>query len=134
MCTAQGWKPSGDKARTLKRIIKKQKQLAQGQEALRQVLESKLGPKTRADGPAAQLRRFYTDNYPALDRFDRLWYEMRFRTHPRDWHSHFCWSLLHVAVINARSVWCAFQGERIPLKDFLEQLIARYAAIQREQS
>lgn len=130
MCTSQGWKPSGDKSRILKRIVKKQKQLSQGKEALVQLLESKIGPKTPNGGPAAQVRRFYTDNYPALDRFDRLWYEMRFRTHPRDWHSHFCWSFLHVAVINARSVWCAIRGERIPLKAFLERLVSRFAETQ----
>jgi hypothetical protein len=84
MCTAQGWKPSGDKARIVKRIIKKQKQLAQGKEAVVQVLENKIGPKEGSAGPASQLRRFYANNYKALDQFDRFWYEIRFRAHPRD--------------------------------------------------
>ena len=130
MCAAQGWKPSGDKARIVNRVAKKQKQLAQGKEALVQVLENKIGPKEGSAGPAAQVRRFYTDNYQALDQFDRLWYEIRFRTHPRDWESHFCWSLLHTAVVNARSVWCRLHDQRVPLKVFLSRLVAGFAETQ----
>jgi hypothetical protein len=107
--------------------VKKLAALTQGKAGVESLLEAKLGPKTATDGPSAQLRRFYTNNYSALDRFDRLWYEMRFFIRPRDWETHFCWSLLHSAVINARAAWCAAHGERVPLKQFLSRLVAKFA-------
>lgn len=100
----------------------------EGRAGMESLLESKIGEPTAKEGPSSQLRRFYTNNYGALDRFDRLWYEMRYLIRPRDWESHFCWSLLHAAVINARSVWCAAREQRIPLRDFLQSLIATFAA------
>src|SRR5689334_2406498 len=104
MCTAQGWKGTGDKAKVLKRIVKMLKGLLQGKEGVASLIGSKIGEATKSGGASAQLRRFYTNNYGALDRFDRLWYEMKFVAHPRDWESHFCWSLLHSAVVNARAI------------------------------
>lgn len=95
--------------------------------ALVSLIESKVGPKASSDDTSAPLRRFYTNNYGVLDRFDRLWYEMRFRIRPRDWESHFCWSLLHAAVLNARAAWCAAHRERVPLKNFLERLVTSFA-------
>ncbi len=99
---------------------------ATGRDALMGRVQSRVGPPTTTDGPAAQLRRFYTNNYGALDRFDRLWYEMRFLERPHDWESHFVWSLLHTAVVNARAAWCAAHNERLPLMTFLQRLIASY--------
>jgi hypothetical protein len=128
MCTAQGWKPTGDKQRVLKRVVKKAKQQLAGKEGVTSLIESKIGSPTKVDGSSSQLRRFYTNNYPALDRFDRLWYEMRFFIRPRDWESHFCWSLLHTAVINARSVWCAVSDRRVSMVEFLSGLVSAFAA------
>ena len=127
MCSAQKWKPTGVKSRIIKRIVKKLKGVSQGKEGLVALLESKVGAKTSTDGSSALLRRFYTNNYSALDRFDRLWYEMRFIRGPRDWESHFCWSLLHSAVINSRTAWCAAHGDRVPLKTFLKRLVSAFA-------
>lgn len=127
MCTSQGWKPTGDKPRVLKRVIKKLTQLLEGREGVAALVESKIGLPTTKGGSSSLLRRFYTKNYPALDRFDRLWYEMRFFIRPKDWQSHFCWSLLHSTVVNARSVWCATRGERIPMLSFLRNLVDSYS-------
>jgi hypothetical protein len=123
MCTAQGWKPTGEKPRVLKRVVKKLKLLLEGREGVEALIESKIGEPSKGTGTSAQLRRFYTDNYPTLDRFDRLWYEMRFLTRPRDWESHFCWSLLHATVVNARSVWCSAQENRVSMIEFLQALV-----------
>lgn len=128
MCAAQGWKPTGDKQKVLKRIVKKVKEQAEGRDGVDTLVEGKVGAPTASAGSSSQLRRFYTNNYPALDRFDRLWYEMKFLAHPRDWESHFCWSLLHAAVVNARSVWCAAHGQRVTMIDFLRALVASYVS------
>jgi hypothetical protein len=98
----------------------------EGKEGVEALIESKLGAPTKTDGTSSQLRRFYTNNYPALDRFDRLWYEMRFLIRPRDWESHFCWSLLHATVVNARSVWCAASNKRVTMIEFLRNLVDCY--------
>ena len=126
MCTAQKWKPTGDKPKVLRRVVKKLKLQLEGQDGIKLLVESKIGSPTASQGSSAQLRRFYTDNYPALDRFDRLWYEMRFVIRPRDWESHFCWSFIHATVVNARSVWCAANDKRVSMIDFLKGLVKAY--------
>ena len=107
----------------LKRVVKKFGEVLQGQQGVESLVLNKIGDPTAAAGSSSQLRRFYTRNYPALDRFDRLWYEMEFIPDPRDWQSHFCWSLLHATVVNTRSVWCSANESRVPLKLFLRQLV-----------
>jgi hypothetical protein len=127
MCSAQGWKATGDKPKLVGRIAKKEKELLKPQEGLQALIESKIGPRTASGGAPSKLRRFYTDNYGCLDRFDRLWYEMTFNSHARDWESYFCWCLIHASVVNARSLWCALRGEPIPLKVFLQKLVDSFA-------
>ena len=130
MCSAQGWKARGDKQALLARIVKKQKALLAGRDGVVTLLESKIGPKLGSDGPAARLREFYKAHFQALDRFDRVWYEMRFRPHPLHWESHFTWSLFHVAVINARAIWCAIHHRRVGTLQFLSALASSFAATQ----
>jgi len=126
MCAAQGWKSTGDKGTLARRIAGQQKALTSGKEGTISLLESRIGPKLGSDGPAGQLRDFYRANFQALDRFDRVWYEIRFHHAPRDWESHFSWSLVHAAVINARAAWCAITGERVGGLEFLCRLAACY--------
>ena len=104
-------------------MVKKMTAQLKGRDGVEALIESKIGFPTKMDGSSSQLRRFYTNNYPPLDRFDRSWYEMRFFIRPRDWESHFCWSLLHAAVVNARSVWCAATQNRVSMIDFLDSLV-----------
>ena len=127
MCSSQGWKSTGDKSRVLKRIVKKLGELLKGREGVEALVDSKLGAPTKENGSSSQLRRFYTNNYPPLDRFDRCWYEMRFLVRPRDWESHYCWCLLHACVVNARAVWCSVTGKRDSMIDFLRDLINCHA-------
>jgi hypothetical protein len=126
MCVQQGWKGTGAKPKVLKRLVKKMKCLLDGKAGMDLLIESKIGQPTKVPGPSAQLRRFYTDNYGALDRFDRLWYEIKFFGHPRDWESHFCWSLLHSAIVNARALYCVARNERVAMRPFLEGLLVAY--------
>ena len=126
MCTHQGWKPTGDKGQVLKRIVKKQLQTLEGIAGMNSLIESKIGAPASKDGPSSELRRFYTNNYSPLDRFDRLWYEMRFFSHARDWESYFCWALLHATVVNARTVYCMRTSKRLSMIEFLRVLVDSY--------
>jgi hypothetical protein len=128
MSAAQGWKSTGDKPRLLRRVVKRLLASSAGPDVLKSRVESSVGAATSTDGPSAQLRRFYTNNYGVLDRFDRLWYEMRYLIRPRDWESHFVWSLLHTVVINARAAWCVAHGQRAPIITFLRDLVDSFAA------
>ena len=126
MCSAQGWKLTGAKPRLVRRIVKEVTAYSKGKEGVVSLIESKIGPKLGKDGPSAQMREFYKRYYPALDRFDRVWYEIRFSRGARDWETYFCWSLLHAAVINARTAWCALHRFRVPMKDFLRKLVTAF--------
>lgn len=114
--------------KVLKRIVKHLQSSTIGIQAMKDDIDNCVGP-TSQSGLAADIRRFYTDNYSALDRFDRLWYEMKFLAHPRDWKSYFSWNLIHCAVVNARAVWCAVQQRHVPLREFLELLITDESAM-----
>jgi hypothetical protein len=127
MCSAQKLKSTGAKERLVKRLVKFLMAMLQGKEGTETLIESKIGPKLGSDGAAGQIRRFYAENYQSLDRFDRVWYEIRYHLRPRDWESHFCWSLLHAAVINARTVWCTAHGQRLPIKEFLADVVSSFA-------
>lgn len=122
MCQSLELKASGDKRKLVKRTTRYFLSSSVGKQAMQDKIEATIGPTSHAGAPS-EIRRFYTDNYSALDRFDRLWYEMRFLAHPHDWISYFTWCFIHSAVINARAVWCASQKRRVPLKDFFELLL-----------
>lgn len=123
MCESQGWKSGGDKQRIMKRFCKKISVATSGREGAEALIEATVG-KTNTSDISALIRRHYTDNYAALDRFDRLWYETKFPCRTRDWKSYFCWSLLHCAVINARAAWCLSHRTRVTMKDYIKNLIA----------
>lgn len=122
MCSLWNIKVTGSKQRLLARVAKHLHDSSQGEESLKVRINSIVGEASPLGAPAS-IRRFYTDGYKALDNFDRLWYEMTFLDHPHDWKSYFTWSLIHCAVINARAVWSAKIGRRVPLRDFLAEVV-----------
>lgn len=122
MCRSLGLKATGTKKKLVKRVARHFLGSTSSQQTLQDKIESAIGP-TSPEGLPAEVRRFYTDNYSALDQFDRLWYEMKFIDHARDWESYFAWSFIHCAFINARAVYCTSQNRRVPLKEFLEQFV-----------
>lgn len=127
MCESFELKATGDKRMLVKRTVCYFMTTSVGKQAVLDNIDATIGPATQGDTPY-EVRRFYTDNYPALDRFDRLWYEMKFLSHPHDWISYFTWSFIHSAVINARAAWCAVQKRRVPLWDFLGLLVSDFVA------
>jgi hypothetical protein len=123
MCASQHWKTTGDKSALVARLVSEEKAILSGEGAVTSLIESTIGPKLGSAGAPGELRRFYSSHYQALDRFDRVWYEMKFAEKAYDWESYFCWSILSAGVINARAAYCAAIGSRLPILDFLSALI-----------
>lgn len=122
MCTQSQLKPGGTKSELLKRYAKHQHSMARDQNSLITRIETVIG-QAMPHGPPEDIKISYTKNFSALDHFDRDWYFIRFFNHPHDPISHFCWSLIHCAIINARAVWCAQIGKRITAKDFMRAAV-----------
>jgi len=127
MCDSQGWKSNGNKDKLIKRITKKEKARMRGRSGLEMLIESRVGEVTDKSGPAAMIRSFYSKHYGALDKFDRLWYEIKFYSKARYWRSCFCWGLLHAAVVNARSAWCAYHQTRVTTIEFIQGLVDEFS-------
>lgn len=125
MCTKWRLKSSGPKQKVLKRLVKHLHASSRGVTGLRSRIECILGEPVRSGLPNG-IRRTYTDNYTALDHFDRDWYFIRFFDHSHDWESFFTWSLIHCAIINARAVWCAKIGRRVTVKEFMAEAVRAY--------
>lgn len=123
MCEGLSLRPTGSKGNLCHRIAEHWEKTKDPRALLENKIEANVGPITHDDGLPAAIRRHYVDDYSALDRFDRLFYEMTFLSHPHDWESHFRWGLIHCAVINARAAWCVRKNQRVPLQDFLRELI-----------
>lgn len=121
MCESWNIRGTGNKNQLLDRVAKHLHNASQEEEHLKARIDCVIGKASRSGTPAS-VRRFYTESYKALDKFDRLWYDMRFLDHPHDWKSYFAWSLIHCALINARAVWCVQKDLRVSMIDFLTEV------------
>ena len=80
------------------------------------------------DSVPGQIRRHYTENYSALDRFDRLWYEVVYPFPQRSWRTYFAWCVVHQALVNAYVAYIKHTDERIPIRQFYEMVIVEYSS------
>lgn len=88
------------------------------------LLEAAVGPPVVGDtSTPGIIRRFYSDNYKALDQFDGLWYACRYDYREASWQASYLWAIILDCVVNARSAWCEAHGERQPIKEFVQALI-----------
>lgn len=77
---------------------------------------------------SGQIRRHYTDNYSALDRFDRFWYQIVYPYSARSWKSYFTWCVIQQALVNAYVAYMKHKNKKIPLREFYELIVDEYAA------
>jgi hypothetical protein len=125
----QNLKATGSKSKRVKRVVKHYARVKRGTEFTESRLLGKLGPISHGeDSISGIIRRFYTNNYSALDRFDKYWYSIAYPTHSKDWEVHFTFSLLHQAVVNTFVAYCKLQERCIPILDFVELLINEYVS------
>ena len=90
----------------------------------RTLLESAVGePLTGEDSTSGIIRRFYTNNYKALDQFDALWYACSYNYRDSCWQTCYLWAIILDCVVNARSAWCEARGEQVTIKAFISHLI-----------
>lgn len=93
------------------------------------LLESAVGAPVEGDSSTPGLiRRFYTNNYKALDQFDALWYGCCYNYRDSTWEACFLWAIILDCVVNARSAWGEAHGERPPIKQFVQDLVAELGA------
>jgi len=112
--------------RLIKRIVRKTLAQKEGGEAwTRTLLESAVGdPAGGVTSTSGLLRRYYTNNYKALDQFDALWYACHYSYRESSWQSCYLWALIVDCAINAYSAWCELHSTRLPVKDFANRLIS----------
>ena len=127
MCSGQNLRGTGRKSRLQNRLQRHYWKMKGEYEFSLSTFQEKIGELSTGDSShAGTVRRFYTDNYSAVDCFDRLWYETKYPFSCRDYETYFAYCLLHQAVINAWAAWCIFSGKRIPIIKFIEEVVSEY--------
>lgn len=79
------------------------------------------------DSNAGKIRRFYTNNYSALDRFDRLWYEIVYPYPHRKWRVYFAWCVLNQALVNSYVAYMKETDKLIPIREFYSSVVDDFA-------
>jgi hypothetical protein len=127
MCAGQTLRSTGAKQRLQGRLQRHYFRMKGEYDFTLSTFQEKIGELSTGDSShAGTVRRFYTDNYSAVDRFDRLWYETKYPFSCRNYETYFAYCLLHQAVINAWAAWCTFSGRRIPIMNFIEEVVSEY--------
>jgi len=70
------------------------------------------------DSISGKLRSIYTQNYSALDRFDRFYYQVQYPFSHRNWKAYFAWCVLQQALVNAFVAYMKDRNRAIPIRDF----------------
>ena len=95
-----------------------------GEAWTRMLLDSAVDDPARGEGSTCGLiRRYYTNNYKALDQFDPMWYGCSDSYRDSSWQSCYLWALILDCAVNACSAWSELHDERAAIKDFVSQLV-----------
>jgi hypothetical protein len=95
-----------------------------GEAWTRMLLDSAVDDPARGeDSTCGLIRRYYTNNYKALDQFDAMWYGCSYSYRDSSWQSCYLWALILDCAVNACSAWSELHGERAAIKDFVRQLV-----------
>lgn len=87
-------------------------------------VEASVGPiQTGWMSMPGRIRKFYTQNYKALDQFDQLWYECCYDKRDISWETRYTWALILDCVLNAHSAYCESTHSIEPLRTFIGHLI-----------
>jgi len=76
---------------------------------------------------SGMIKKYYTNNYKSLDRFDQLWYEINYPHTDQRWRTCITWSLILTCVITSRSAYCEAKNGSLSTKNFVDQLIQELA-------
>ena len=79
---------------------------------------------------ASRVRRFYTDNFKALDQLDAEWYRMSYQQRDGSWQACLAWAMILNGVVNSRSAYCELTGTRETTRGFAESLRDELAALE----
>ena len=127
MLAGQRLKATGSKPKLVKRLVKYYVRKARDEEFALSKLEGRLGPiQSGTDSISNIVRKFYTKNYSALDRFDRYWYDLVYPSYNKDWNTYFTFCLLHQAVINSFVAYCKLKDEKMKVKDYVALVLDEF--------
>jgi hypothetical protein len=87
------------------------------------LVETAVGPFVGEGGPPSRIRRFYSQSYKALDRFDAEWYECFYDKRDQNWEVCYTWALIMTTIINARAAYNENLKRRESIKTFARSLI-----------
>ena len=125
----QTLKATGNKDKQIKRLVKHWIRVKRSPDFFEARLDAKLGPIQHGEESISGIvRRFYTNNYSALDRFDRYWYKIAYPTHNKNWETYYVFCLLHQVVVNAFVAYCKHINRCVEIKEFLKILIYEYVS------
>ena len=128
MLRGQNKKGSGDKSAQRKRLLKMYIRTKRSSTFLSESFQRRIGEnQLDEDSVSGFIRRHYTNNYSALDRFDRLWYEVVYPFPQRSCKTYFAWCVLQQAAVNAYIAYIKHKNKRIPIRDFYEMVVNDYA-------
>jgi hypothetical protein len=128
-CVGLSLKAGGNKTRLCKRLKKFYRLQVTKSTSLASKFEDALGPIQ--DGEASisgRVRRFYTNNYSALDRFDSHWYRIEYPLRIMSWENYYTFSLLQQSVVNAYVAYCKLVDEKIPILSYIKLVVDLYGA------
>lgn len=75
---------------------------------------------------SSKIRRIYTNNYSALDRFDRFWYQIVYPFKHMNWRTYFAWCVLKQGLVNAHVAYMKYLNKKIPIRHFCESVIKEF--------
>lgn len=133
-CKGVGVRVGGSKDRQCRRLMKFYRAQATKSTSIASKFEDALGPVHDGEySISGRVRRFYTNTYAAIDRFDALFYRIEYPIKNMSWEKYFSFCLLQQAVVNAYVYYCKLKDEKIPILKFLKLILVHYAA-ERTQS
>jgi len=127
-CVGLSLKNGGTKARLCRRLKKFYRGQATASTSVASKFEDALGPVQDGEySISGRVRRFYTNNYSAVDRFDSLWYRIEYPIKIKSWETYYTFCLLQQSIVNAYVCYCKLKDSKIPILDFLELVVAEYS-------
>ena len=72
------------------------------------------------------IRRFYTNQYKSVDKYDTAYYDFLPEHDEPRWEAVFLWAALFMAAHHSWAAWCELRRHRVNMRTFLEALVEEW--------